>query len=597
MKTGKDKPDRFWASLRPLWKYLIPHRQWFWVGLACAFVTNSMGMIPPLVIKQGIEAIEKSRGMKVLGLSVLALVLLKAVQGFFRFLMRRILIGISRKIEYRIRADLFDHLETLPLSFYQRSRIGDLLSRATNDLNEVRMLLGPAIMYSFQTAVSVLFALPVMFYIDVRLTLLSFFPLVLVALSYKKVGQKIHDRSMEVQRKLSDITARVQENLAGIRVIKSFTREQSEIERFDRMNREYLQKNMLLVRVSGLLYPLMAFLQGVSSLIILGYGGLLIVRGTISLGEFTAFLMYLAMMYWPMIAIGFVLNIIQRGRASLIRIMELFGVKSDIVEPEQPSSLVGGPAATEGRIEFRRLDFTYPGTSEPVLSSIDLSIPTGSTLALMGPVGSGKSTLLNLIPRLFNPPRSTLFIDGVDVLDWPLWALRASIAPVPQDTFLFSVSIRENLAYGLEADPEIDELARIVQMAGLAGDIEGFPDRVETLLGERGINLSGGQKQRTAIGRALMLDAPILLLDDCFSSVDTHTEEQILRALKVYAKDRTTVIVSHRISTVKNADQIVILEAGRITQQGTHEELAARPGYYSSLYEKQLLQEKIERFD
>ncbi|HLA41023.1 MAG TPA: ABC transporter ATP-binding protein [Candidatus Glassbacteria bacterium] len=596
MKTSKAKNDRFWASLKPLWKYLIPHRTWFWVGLACAFVTNSLGMVPPLVIKQGIEAIEKNRGTKLLVWSVAILVLLKAVQGLFRFLMRRILIGISRKIEYKIRADLYDHFQTLPLAYYQRSRIGDLLSRATNDLNEVRMLLGPAIMYSFQTAVTVLFAVPVMIYIDLRLTLLSFLPLVLVSFSYKKVGQMIHDRSLEVQRKLSDITARVQENLAGMRVIKSFTREQSEIERFDRMNRDYLKKNMHLVKVSGVLYPLMAFLQGVSSLIILGYGGVLIVRGTISLGEFTAFLLYLAMMYWPMIAIGFVLNIIQRGRASLQRIVELFSVKSDILDPEQPSPLVGDPAATTGRIEIRGLEFTYPGTDRPVLRGIDIDLPAGGTLALMGPVGCGKSTLLNLIPRLFNPPRGTLFVDGVDILDWPLWALRAAIAAVPQDTFLFSVSIRDNIAYGVESDPGDDELARMVHMAGLAEEVENFPDRVDTLLGERGINLSGGQKQRTAIARALMLDSPILLLDDCFSSVDTHTEEQILRALNEFSKSRTTIIVSHRISTIKNADQIVVLEGGRITQQGTHEELLGRPGYYSFLYEKQLLQEKLERF-
>ncbi|OGG01137.1 MAG: hypothetical protein A3F83_11940 [Candidatus Glassbacteria bacterium RIFCSPLOWO2_12_FULL_58_11] len=592
---SEPKKDGFWKSLRPLGPYLAPHRQMFWVGLACAFLTNSLGMLLPLAIKYGIEAIENGKGFRLVIYSVIVLIGIKFIQSIFRYLMRWILIGISRQIEYKIRADLFDHLETLPLAFYQRTRVGDIMSRATNDLNEVRMLLGPAIMYSFQTVVTVLFAVPVMVYIDLNLTLLSFLPLALVSLSVKKVGKVIHERSMEVQRKLSDITARVQENLAGIRVIKSFTREDSEIERFERLNLEYLQRNMHLVKVSGVLYPLMAYLGGLSTLAVLGYGGVLIVRGSITIGDFTAFLMYLGMMYWPMIAIGFVLNVIQRGRASLIRIMELFKVKSDITDPEQPAPALDQGLKVEGHISIRGLSFTYPGTSEPVLRELDLDIPAGSTLAVLGPVGCGKSTLINLIPRLFNPPRGSLFIDGVDVLDWPLAALRSSVATVPQDTFLFSESIRENILYGLERDIEEEEIIKVVRMAGLHEDISGFPDKLDTLLGERGINLSGGQKQRTAIGRALVLESPILLLDDCFSSVDTQTEETILRSLKDYTASRTTLIVSHRISTIKFADQIVVLEQGRITQRGTHGQLIEQPGYYSSLYEKQLLQERIER--
>jgi ATP-binding cassette subfamily B multidrug efflux pump len=586
----------FWKSLKPLGKYLAPHRRMFAVGLGCAFLTNSIGMLVPLVIKYSIEAVERGTGARIVTLSILGLVGLKLLVGLFRFLMRKILIGISRKIEYRIRADLFEHLETLPLSFYQRTRIGDILSRATNDLNEVRMLLGPAIMYSFQTVVTVLFAVPVMIYLDLKLALLAFLPLALVSASYRKIGRIIHDRSMEVQRRLSDITAKVQENLAGIRVIKSFTREESEIERFEWMNRDYLQRNMRLVTVSGVLFPLMAFLSGLSALIILAYGGILVVRNSITLGDLTAFFIYFGMMYWPMIAVGFVLNVIQRGRASLGRIIELFRVKSDITDPVQPSPALASKTAVGSSISFRDLSFAYSGSNEPVLRNISIEIQPGSTIAIVGPVGCGKSTLLNLVPRLFNPRPGCLLVDGVDVLDWPVARLRGAIAMVPQDTFLFSESIRDNILYGLERDAEEEEIAKVVKMAGLHNDVNGFPDKLDTLLGERGINLSGGQKQRTTISRALIVNAPILLLDDCFSNVDTQTEETILRNLRAYSAERTTIIVSHRISTIKTADQIVVLQGGRITQRGTHNELLEKPGYYSSLYEKQLLQEKIERY-
>ncbi len=586
----------FWKSLKPLVKYLALHRRMFAVGLGCAFLTNSIGMLVPLIIKYSIEAVERGAGARIVTLSILGLVGLKLLVGLFRFLMRKILIGISRKIEYRIRADLFEHLETLPLSFYQHTRIGDILSRSTNDLNEVRMLLGPAIMYSFQTVVTVLFAVPVMIYLDLKLALLAFLPLALVSVSYKKIGKIIHDRSLDVQRRLSDITAKVQENLSGIRVIKSFTREESEIEQFDRMNRDYFERNMRLVTISGVLYPFMAFLSGLSALIILAYGGILVMRNSITLGDLTAFFIYFGMMYWPMIAVGFVLNVIQRGRASLGRIMELFRVKSDITDPVQPSPALASKTAAEGSISFRDLSFAYPGSDEPVLRNISIKIQAGSTLAVVGPVGCGKSTLLNLVARLFNPWPGSLLVDGVDVLEWPVARLRGAIAMVPQDTFLFSESIRDNILYGLERDVEEEEIARVVKMAGLHNDVNGFPDKLDTLLGERGINLSGGQKQRTTISRALIIDAPILLLDDCFSNVDAQTEEAILKNLRAYSAERTTIIVSHRISTIKAADQIVVLQGGRITQRGTHNELLKEPGYYSSLYEKQLLQEKIERY-
>ena len=587
----------FAGSLSPLKKYIAAHRRMFLVGLLCAFVTNSLSMVIPLIIKYTIDNIGKSQGMRIVMICVGVLIGIKLIQGVFRYLMRWILIGISRKIEYRLRGDLFDHLQTLPLSFYQRSRIGDLMSRATNDMNEVRMLIGPAIMYSFQTLVTVLFSLPVMAFIDWKLTVMSFMPLLLVSLSYKKFGQVIHQRSMEVQQKLSDITAKAQENVAGIRIVKSFTREENEIAAFDELNRDYLERNMKLVTVSGILYPLMSFLSGLTSLIILGYGGWLAGQGTITIGDFTAFFIYLGLMYWPMISIGFVLNIIQRGRASLGRLMELFNTRSDIFDTEETISSNGEihPGEINGRISIRNLSFAYANTAEPVLKDINIEVEPGETIAVIGPVGCGKTTLLSLIPRLYNPPPGTLFIDGHDILELPVKYLRGQIAMVPQDNFLFSDSIKGNIIYGLNDPPINEELERIVEMAGLSSDVDQFPAGLDTLLGERGINLSGGQKQRTSLSRALILDAPILLLDDSFSSVDTQTEEKILDSITDVMKQRTTFIVSHRISTIRNADRIMVLEQGYITQLGTHEELVEQDGgYYRKLWEKQQLTEQIE---
>jgi len=593
---AKDSLSGFFQSLKPLKKYIAVHRRMFLTGLLCAFLSNSLGMVFPLVIKFSVDSIGASKGTRILLLCVLLLIVIKIVQGLFRFLMRHILIGISRKIEYKIRADLFEHLQSLPVSFYQRTRIGDIMSRATNDLNEVRMLLGPAIMYSFQTVVIVLFALPVMAYIDLKLTLFSFLPLVLVSLTYKKIGRLIHDRSIQVQRRLSDITAKIQENVAGIRVVKSFTRERQEIEQFDELNRDYMKLNMKLIKVSGLLFPFMSFLSGLTSIIILGYGGLLVSRGAITLGDFTAFFIYVAMMYWPMIAIGFVLNVIQRGRASLGRIMEIFETGSDIIDIAETRPDAVGPREVRGRVSIRNLDFSYPGSDSTVLSGVSLEVDPGETLAIIGPIGSGKSTLLSLIPRLYNPPPGTVLIDGLDVRRWPLQLLRRSISTVPQDSFLFSESIRENILYGLERPADEEEIIKVVNIAGLYQEIQQFPQQFDTLLGERGINLSGGQKQRTSLSRALIVDSPILLLDDCFSSVDTHTEETILEALGDFIRDRTTFIVSHRISTIRFADRIAVIENGRISQTGTHEQLLEDgQGYYASLYEKQLLRENIER--
>ena len=593
---ARDSLGSFFQSFKPLKKYLAAHRRMFLTGLLCALLTDSLGMVFPLVIKFSVDSIGTARGANILLWSVALLIAIKLVQGLFRFLMRHILIGISRKTEYKIRSDLFEHLQSLPVSFYQRSRIGDIMSRATNDLNEVRMLLGPAIMYSFQTTVTVLFALPIMAYISLKLTVFSFLPLLLVSFSYKKIGWMIHDRSKQVQRRLSDITAKAQENVAGIRVVKSFTRENREIEQFDELNRDYLRLNMNLVRVSGLLYPFMSFLGGLTSLIILGYGGLLVSRGEITLGDFTAFFIYVAIMYWPMIAIGFVLNIIQRGRASLGRIMEVFETRSDITDHGLTRPFAPGPRRIEGQVSFRSLDFSYPGSGSLVLSDIYLEVGAGATLGLIGPVGSGQSTQLRLIPRLYNPPPGTVLIDGIDVRQWTLELLRRSISMVPQDNFLFSESIRENILYGLDRPVEEEKIKKVIKIASLDRDIRQFPQRLDTLLGERGINLSGGQKQRTSLSRALIVDSPILLLDDCFSSVDTHTEEMILKALRDFIRDRTTFIISHRISTIKSADRIAVIEKGKISQLGSHKQLLEDgQGYYASIYEKQLLREKIER--
>ena len=500
--------------------------------------------------------------------------------------MRRIIIGASREIELDLRNDLFRHLQRLPPAWFQANRTGDLMSRATNDLSAVRMMAGPAIMYTASTSITFVVALLLMLSLSPALTLLALLPLPFVSVVVQRFGSAIYLRSERIQAQLAHMSAVVQEALAGVRVVRAYRREGVETERFRETNEEYVARSRALIRLQGAFHPTLAFFLGLSALIVLWIGSRHVIDGRLSLGDFVAFNVYVAMLSWPMIAFGWVTNMLQRGLAAWQRMLDVLQVEPSIRDPEAPVA----PGRIRGAVEFRDLTFAYDGRA--VLSGVSARVEPGQVLALVGPTGSGKSTLVDLLPRLFDPPPGTVFIDGIDVREMPLDTLRGAIGYVPQEPLLFSETVAGNVAFGVRAAD--GAVADAVRLAQLDVDVAGFPRGLDTEVGERGITLSGGQKQRAALARAILTDPRILILDDALSAVDTHTEEAILGRLREVMRQRTTILVAHRISTVRNADLILVLDDGRVFERGTHDELVASGGLYAGLHRKQLLEEALE---
>ena len=579
----------FFRNLRPLFPYLKKYRSaYIWGGL-CVLLTNGTWILFPLVIRGAIDDLRGGVTLHKLGIAALLLVGVAVVKGIFQFLTRWIVIGASREIEFDLRNDLFRHLESLSYSFYQRTRTGDIMARATNDLNAVRMLLGPAIMYSANTIVFTAGALAFMLTISPKLTLYAFLPLPVVSIVIQYFGTRIHERFERIQAMFSDISARAQENFSGVRVIRAYVQEQAEIANFETSNREYIARSLKLVRLMGMLWPTLETMLGLAIVLVLWLGGREVLQGRITVGGFVAFNTYMVQLTWPVIALGWVINIFQRGTASLARIHQLMSETPEITDSPEVQTALSNPEL-RGDIEFRNLNFSYNGTQ--VLHDVSLQIPAGTSLAIVGPTGSGKTTLVSLIPRIYDATPGAVLIDGRPVREYPLAHLRRNIGFVPQETFLFSETIRENIAFGVQNASE-EEVKWAADAANIAPDIEDFPEEYKTIVGERGITLSGGQKQRTAIARALIRNPRILILDDALSNVDTHTEDKILNHLREVMQGRTTIFISHRVSTVRNADQIAVLHGGRIVELGTHEELLVLNGYYTDLYNKQLLEEEL----
>jgi ATP-binding cassette, subfamily B, multidrug efflux pump len=578
-------------ELRPLLPYLRPYRREYLFGLALVVISNVFTTLGPKFIAHGIDALRTGAGFPAVRTAVGLLLAVALIGGVARFGMRQLLNSGSRRVETDLRDHLYRHLQRMSAEFYDRYPTGDVMARTTNDLLAVRMVAGPALMYLVDTTIRALLIAPAMVAISARLTLFALLPLLGLPVAMISLGQRIHRRSQAIQEQFSELTSHAHENLSGVRVVRAYRQERAEIAGFRRLSEDYLARNLSLARVQGLFFPLLTLLGGLSALIVLYAGGRLVMASTVTVGEFIAFGVYLGLLVWPMIALGWAVNLVQRGAASMGRINQLFRERPAIAEPEAPQSL---PAARGGRaVEFRDVWFAYPGARDrgSVLEAISFRVEAGRSLAIVGSTGSGKTTLADLLVRAYDPDRGAVLIDGVDIRRLPLAELRRAVGFVPQETFLFSETLRENVLLGA---PDDGRLERVAEVAQLTEALPSLPAGFDTMLGERGINLSGGQKQRSAIARALAQDPPVFVLDDALSAVDAQTEAKILRALRGALTGRTSLIVSHRLAAVREADWILVLDRGRIVEEGTHADLIARGGRYWELLRRQQLEEELE---
>lgn len=578
------------GSLSYLKKYFARYKKKLAMGIVFILVSNVAQVYIPILLKDSIDSLQKEVNYEKLGQYALMIVGTAVFSGIFRFLIRQTIIVVSREIEYDLRQDFWSHLQRLALRFFQNNSTGNLMAHATNDISAVRMFVGPAVMYSIDTVTKFVIVLSIMISFNPMLTLYALLPLPFLSYVIYKISKKIHKKFTLIQEKFSDLTTKAQESFSGIRVVKSYVREKSEIKDFTKLSNEYLRRTMDKVRLQALFMPVLYMITGLSAIVVIWVGGDMIISGEFTIGELSAFIVYLGLLIWPVIAFGWVANIIQQADASMHRLMKIIDEKYEIEDSALSKNHNG---VIKGEIEFRNVSFKYNETTPVVLDQLNFKIKNGQTVAIIGHTGTGKTTLVNLITRMYDTTDGGIYIDGVNVKDIPLKTLRANIGYVPQETFLFSETLRNNILYGTK-DLNEELLQKVAEISQLSKDVESFPQGYDTILGERGITLSGGQKQRTCLARSLAIDPKILILDDSFSAVDTHTEEDILTRLKEFMRDRTSIIISHRISTVKDADKIFVIDNGIIKEQGTHEELVALGGIYSDIHFKQLLEEELK---
>ena len=577
-------------NLHTLKKYFIRYKKKLILGFLFILLSNIGTVYVPMLLKDSIDALQHNATNSILLKYGLMIVGASLFAGIFRFMIRQTIIVVSREIEFDLRGDFWKHIQLLPMRYFQNTSTGNIMAHATNDINAVRMFIGPAVMYSIDTSVRLIMVLILMLSLNTSLTIYALLPLPLLSVLVYKVGKLIHSKFTVIQEKFATLTTLAQENFSGIRVIKSYVREESEMKRYAEHSQDYLKKNMNLVKTQAMIMPILFLITGLSIIIVIWLGGTKVINDELTLGEITAFIVYLGILIWPMIAFGWVINIIQQAEASMKRLNKILSEPYEITETEKTNYSVKD---IKGNIEFRNVSFRYNENSPHIFKDINLKIRAGSTLAIMGYTGSGKTSFINLIPRLYECTEGEVLVDGINVKELPLKVLRTNIGVVQQESFLFSDTILNNISYGRR---EVDQslVNKVTGIAQFDKDIQEFPQKYETIVGERGITFSGGQKQRACLARALAIDPKILILDDSFSAVDTSTEEEILKNLKNFMRERTSIIISHRISTVKDADKIIVLSDSKIAEEGTHEELVAKGGIYADLHYKQLLEQELE---